>query len=279
MNIAFFFSVLFFFIYYLVFLYQRIKFKKKILPSNTDSSDKIANYIKALQNYSSKIGFITKEVEGLMSVGYTLTNSYLITLLVFNVLLIALSYIINSLSLNWYAYLGVIPFSYYLTKLLISWMVKKAIKDAEAECANILTLLSLPLHSGVSIVNTIELVCDDIFGIDKVAGQRFRKLNNRIKIIGIEKALIEFSSLWDEKTLGRTFVGLSSFISSGGSVSSFVDGEIDRISHDKQSRVEENVAKISAKLTLPMVIFIMFPSLTFMLAPAVANALKVFHSF
>ncbi|ELP1877321.1 type II secretion system F family protein [Vibrio vulnificus] len=137
----------------------------------------------------------------------------------------------------------------------------------------LLDLMNVCVHTGMTIEATLEYLAKELQTVDKYLAFTVNVTVQKSKVIGIEKALEEFYEMVpssEAQSFVMTLVQSLKFGSSVGQVLGTLATDIRQIS---MMELEEKIGKLGAKMSIPMIIFIMVPIIILIVAPGIMRML------
>ncbi|WCE32561.1 type II secretion system F family protein [Vibrio sp. SCSIO 43137] len=133
----------------------------------------------------------------------------------------------------------------------------------------LLDLMNVCINSGMTIDASLSFLAKEISIIDRDLAYVIKKTVDRIEVVGIHKALDQFHEMLptpEAKSFVMTIQNNAKFGSSIGPILFTLANDIREIN---MLEVEEKVGKMSAKMSIPMIVFIMIPIVVLIVAPGV----------
>ncbi|HAS6173052.1 TPA: type II secretion system F family protein [Vibrio vulnificus] len=137
----------------------------------------------------------------------------------------------------------------------------------------LLDLMNVCVHTGMTIEATLEYLAKELQTVDKYLAFTVNVTVQRSKVIGIEKALEEFYEMVpssEAQSFVMTLVQSLKFGSSVGQVLGTLATDIRQIN---MMELEEKIGKLGAKMSIPMIVFIMVPIIILIIAPGIMRML------
>ncbi|HAS6320254.1 TPA: type II secretion system F family protein [Vibrio vulnificus] len=137
----------------------------------------------------------------------------------------------------------------------------------------LLDLMNVCVHTGMTIEATLEYLAKELQTVDKYLAFTVNVTVQRSKVIGIEKALGEFYEMVpssEAQSFVMTLVQSLQFGSSVGQVLGTLATDIRQIN---MMELEEKIGKLGAKMSIPMIVFIMVPIIILIIAPGIMRML------
>ncbi|MHC6529217.1 MULTISPECIES: type II secretion system F family protein [unclassified Vibrio] len=171
----------------------------------------------------------------------------------------------------------------YLMGALIAFIVlpdtyvasrgKANIKRISARLPFLLDLMNVCVHTGMTIESSLDYLSKELQTVDRNLAYVVRVTVERARLVGIEKALEEFYELVptsESQSFVMTLVQSLQFGSSIGPVLATLATDIREIN---MMELEEKIGKMGAKMSIPLIAFIMVPIVVLIAAPGIMRML------
>ncbi|EOB6678948.1 type II secretion system F family protein [Vibrio vulnificus] len=157
--------------------------------------------------------------------------------------------------------------------LYISSRTNTITRHVSSRLPFLLDLMNVCVHTGMTIEATLEYLAKELQTVDKYLAFTVNVTVQRSKVIGIEKSLEEFYEMVpssEAQSFVMTLVQSLKFGSSVGQVLGTLATDIRQIN---MMELEEKIGKLGAKMSIPMIIFIMVPIIILIIAPGIMRML------
>ncbi|HAS6360335.1 TPA: type II secretion system F family protein [Vibrio vulnificus] len=157
--------------------------------------------------------------------------------------------------------------------LYLSSRTNRITRHISSRLPFLLDLMNVCVHTGMTIEATLEYLAKELQTVDKYLAFTVNVTVQRSKVIGIEKALEEFYEMVpssEAQSFVMTLVQSLKFGSSVGQVLGTLATDIRQIN---MMELEEKIGKLGAKMSIPMIIFIMVPIIILIVAPGIMRML------
>ncbi|PNM65684.1 type II secretion system F family protein [Vibrio vulnificus] len=157
--------------------------------------------------------------------------------------------------------------------LYLSSMTNSITRHVSSRLPFLLDLMNVCVHTGMTIEATLEYLAKELQTVDKYLAFTVNVTVQRSKVIGIEKALEEFYEMVpssEAQSFVMTLVQSLQFGSSVGQVLGTLATDIRQIN---MMELEEKIGKLGAKMSIPMIVFIMVPIIILIIAPGIMRML------
>ncbi|WP_447834711.1 type II secretion system F family protein [Aeromonas veronii] len=236
----------------------------------------LSDFVYMVVNMLYQISLVKSSHDKLLSVGITVKNArnYIIMTSMY-------SFVISSLVLGWLTKNGFLSFflslliAFFIVHFLCRARILKIKRKREDVSVMMLTILKMCIGSGASIDNALEVCANKVRDVEPSTSYFIELYISQKNNIGYQKATKQLTDNWSCSAVHKVFDSIPMFVRDGGDLYSFIGSEIERFLEKRAHKTEEKVAKLSSKMTIPMILFIMFPSFALMVGPAVALSIGV----
>lgn len=137
----------------------------------------------------------------------------------------------------------------------------------------LIDLLAVCVQTGMTIEAAMTYLSKEITSFDKDLGVILNKTNDRTKIIGLEQALDELYIRVPSNEMRSFVMTINQSLQYGTSIYHVLTTLSADIREVQILGIEESIGKLSAKMSIPLILFIMFPIVIIVAAPGVLRAL------
>ena len=130
-------------------------------------------------------------------------------------------------------------------------------------------LLAVCVQTGMTIEASMSYLSKEMMSFDKDLGHMLNKTNDRIQIIGIEQALVELHTRVPTNEMRSFVMTLNQSLQYGTSIYSVLTTLSSEIREVQMLGLEEKIGQLSAKMSIPLILFIMFPIVILITAPGI----------
>lgn len=161
----------------------------------------------------------------------------------------------------------------YFEKKLIS-KKNKIIDKFDNLIPYLLDLMSVCVKTGMTLESTLGFLAKEIYLLDKDTAYLLERTYLRSQIVGVEEALAELYESVPTSSVQSLTYTVEQSIKYGSSISELLSSKADEIRRIQVLTIEEKVGKLSAKMSLPLIIFIMFPIVILIAAPGIMRMMQ-----
>lgn len=130
-------------------------------------------------------------------------------------------------------------------------------------------LLAVCVQTGMTIEASMAYLSKEMASFDKDLGHMLNRTNDRIQIIGIEQALAELYERVPTNEMRSFVMTLNQSLQYGTSIYTVLTTLSSEIREVQMLGLEEKIGKLSAKMSVPLILFIMFPVVILIAAPGI----------
>ena len=135
-------------------------------------------------------------------------------------------------------------------------------------------LLAVCVQTGMTIEASMSYLGKEMMSFDKDLGHMLNKTNDRIKIVGIEQALAELHIRVPTNEMRSFVMTLNQSLQYGTSIYTVLTTLSSEIREVQMLGLEEKIGKLSAKMSVPLILFIMFPIVILIAAPGIMRMMN-----
>ncbi|MGF1798873.1 type II secretion system F family protein, partial [Photobacterium swingsii] len=156
----------------------------------------------------------------------------------------------------------------------ISMRGKKITKKISGRLPFLLDLMNVCVHTGMTIESSLDYLSKEISTVDENLGYVVFKTVERSKVVGIEKAIDEFHQLVPTSEAQSFAMTLKQSLQYGSSVGPVLSSLASDIREINIMELEEKIGKLGAKMSIPLIVFIMIPIVVLIAAPGVLRMIS-----
>ncbi|GKW04290.1 type II secretion system F family protein [Pectobacterium carotovorum] len=158
--------------------------------------------------------------------------------------------------------------------MLIGSMVKTKVKRILDALPYFVDLTAVCVQAGMTVESAIKFVSERSGDLDENLSSLMRHLIKRAEVSGLEEALLELYRAMDMTEMRMFCSALQQSVHYG---TSLYEGLIDLSKDIRDLQLlesEEKIGSLSAKMSVPLIIFIMFPITILIAAPGILRIMK-----
>ncbi|MCG9658682.1 Bacterial type II secretion system protein F domain protein [Vibrio mediterranei] len=133
----------------------------------------------------------------------------------------------------------------------------------------VLDIMSVCVQTGMTIEASFDYLHKELAAFDSDLSYQIKKTSDSGKIHGIEKALSDLNNRLPAPEVQSFVLTIIQNLQYGTSVANILSDLAEDMRRIQLLKVEEKVGKLSAKMSVPLILLIMFPIVILILAPGV----------
>lgn len=133
----------------------------------------------------------------------------------------------------------------------------------------LLDLMAICVQTGMTLEATIKYLSIELRAFDKELALLLAKVDDRAKIVSLERALDELYEKLPTPEIRSFVMTLKQSLQYGSSIYQVLTTLATDIRDVNMLAAEERIGKLAAKMSMPLIVFIMMPIVVIILAPAV----------
>ncbi len=152
---------------------------------------------------------------------------------------------------------------------LLQMRRKMLISRTSAQLPYLLDMMSVCVQTGMTIEAALVYLGKELAEFDSDLCYQIKRTSDSAKIHGLEKALNDLSERIPTPPVRSFVLTIIQNLQYGTSVASVLSDLAEDMRKVQILTVEEKVGKLSAKVSVPLILFIMFPIVILILAPSI----------
>ncbi|MDO6542901.1 type II secretion system F family protein [Photobacterium sanguinicancri] len=156
----------------------------------------------------------------------------------------------------------------------ISMRGKKITKRISGRLPFLLDLMNVCVHTGMTIESSLDYLSREISTVDENLGYVVYKTVERSKVVGIEKAIDEFHQMVPTSEAQSFAMTLKQSLQYGSSIGPVLSSLASDIREINIMDLEEKIGKLGAKMSIPLIVFIMIPIVVLIAAPGILRMIS-----
>lgn len=146
---------------------------------------------------------------------------------------------------------------------------KKRIRRVSSQLPYVIDLMAVCVQTGMTIEATIDYLGEELKSFDKDLAFIMRRVSSIAKVSSMQKAFDELLVHFPTRQMRSFVYTLSQSMQYGSSIFDVLTSLSANIREIEMLELEEKVGSLSAKMSVPLVLFIMFPIVILISAPSV----------
>ncbi len=137
----------------------------------------------------------------------------------------------------------------------------------------LLDLLAVCVQTGLTLEASLAYLAKELRSFDKDLGRVVGQLSERSNFVGLDKALEELYEKFPSNEMRSFVMTLRQSLKYGSSIYDILVRLSSDIRQVSMLTMEEKIGKLSAKMSVPLILFIMFPIVILIVAPGIMRML------
>ncbi|HDM8072453.1 TPA: type II secretion system F family protein, partial [Vibrio harveyi] len=156
-----------------------------------------------------------------------------------------------------------------LPDTLLQMRRKMLIFKTSSQLPYLLDIMSVCVQTGMTIEAALVYLGKELAEFDSDLCYQIKRTSDSAKIYGLEKALNDLSDRIPTPPIRSFVLTIIQNLQYGTSVAQVLSDLAEDMRKVQILTVEEKVGKLSAKMSVPLILFIMFPIVILILAPGI----------
>ncbi|MEZ8023744.1 MULTISPECIES: type II secretion system F family protein [Vibrio] len=137
----------------------------------------------------------------------------------------------------------------------------------------LLDLMAICIQTGMTLESAMSYLSHEMEGFDKDLSYQLNKINERTKIVTLDIALDEFYNRIPTPEVRSFIMTLKQSLKYGSSIFDVLTTLASDIREVNMLGVEEKIGKLAAKMSIPLILFIMMPIVILITAPGIMRVM------
>lgn len=151
----------------------------------------------------------------------------------------------------------------------------KTLRDKlSSQLPYLLDLLAMCVHTGMTIESSMAYLAKEMRGFDKDLAHMVSRTNDRARIVGLSVALDELYIKVPTNEMRSFVMTLKQSLHYGSSIYGILNTLAEDIRNLRLLSLEEKVGKLAAKMSVPLILFIMIPVVILIAAPGIMRMMS-----
>lgn len=146
---------------------------------------------------------------------------------------------------------------------------KRLIRRISDQMPFLIDLLAICVKTGMTIEQAMKYLEDEIKGFDMELSRLLARSNIRFRLIGYEKAFVEMYVQVPSPEMQSFIMTLTQSMRYGTSIYDSLVALSGDIREIKTLAIEEKIGALSAKMSIPLIVFILIPVIILITAPGI----------
>ncbi|MET2948390.1 type II secretion system F family protein [Vibrio owensii] len=151
--------------------------------------------------------------------------------------------------------------------LLLEMRKRMLVRRVSKNLPYVLDIMSVCVQTGMTVEASLAYLAQELKIFDKDLCYQINKTSEAGKVHGIEKALHDLSVRLPAPEINSFVLTIIQNLHYGASVANVLSDLAEDMRRIQLLEIEEKMGKLSAKMSVPLILLIMFPIVIFILAP------------
>lgn len=147
--------------------------------------------------------------------------------------------------------------------------IKSRIQRVSNQMPYLIDLMAVCVQTGMTIEASLTYLAKEMEGFDKDLMLVLNKMNERSRVVGLEAGLEEMYQQVPSNEMRSFVMTLTQSMHHGSSIYSVLTTLASDIREVQMLELEERIGKLAAKMSVPLIVFIMIPIVILIAAPGV----------
>ncbi|CAH0529686.1 type II secretion system F family protein [Vibrio hippocampi] len=153
--------------------------------------------------------------------------------------------------------------------LILNTRRRSLVRKVTSQLPYLLDMMAVCVQTGMTIEASLAYLADELEVFDQDLCYQIKRISDSAKIKGLEKALNDFGERVPTPPIRSFVLTVVQNLQYGTSISQVLTDLSEDLRKVQILTVEEKVGKLSAKMSVPLIILIMFPIVILILAPGI----------
>ncbi|MCL1145364.1 type II secretion system F family protein [Shewanella marinintestina] len=150
---------------------------------------------------------------------------------------------------------------------ILAMRKKMLVKKTSRQLPYMLDMMSVCVQTGMTVEAALAYLAEELRAFDKDLCFHIKKTADTSRVTGLEKALLELSERIPTSEVRSFSLTLIQNIQYGTSIANVLADLAEDMRQMQVLSMEESIGKLAAKMSVPLILFIMFPIVVLILAP------------
>ncbi len=151
---------------------------------------------------------------------------------------------------------------------------QRRIRKISAQMPYTIDLMAVCIQTGLTIETSIAYLGEELKTFDRDLAFILRQLDARARVVGMSQALEELLDQYPSQEMRSFVYTLSQSLQYGSSIFDVLSTLSANIREVQMLELEERVGKLSAKMSVPLILFVMFPIVILITAPGILRLMS-----
>ncbi|MEZ9666855.1 type II secretion system F family protein [Vibrio breoganii] len=148
---------------------------------------------------------------------------------------------------------------------------KRLIEKNSRQLPYMIDMMAVCVQTGMTLEGAFRYLSDELKSFDKDLCYQIRKTSDAAEVKGMEAALVDLTKRVPTPQVRSFALTLTQNIQYGTSVGPVLSDLAEDFRNEQILVMEEKIGKLAAKMSAPLILFIMFPIVILILAPGITR--------
>ncbi|MTI15562.1 type II secretion system F family protein [Sansalvadorimonas verongulae] len=161
-----------------------------------------------------------------------------------------------------------------IPEILLRSLSRRRVDKISAQLPYILDLMSVCMQSGMTIEASTAYLGEELKTFDRDLAYIMSRLDSVARLYSMKQALQELAEDVPSQQMNGFVYTLTQSLRYGSSIADVLGTQAAHIRQISMLTMEEEIGKLSSKMSLPMIAFIMLPAVILMVAPGIMRLMS-----
>ena len=158
--------------------------------------------------------------------------------------------------------------------ILLKYLRKRYTAYVRKKLPVVLELMASCVHTGMTLEATIHYLGQELESYDGIIARLLQQISYFSKLNGLQPALAELENQFADQEIQSFSYTLRQSLQYGSSLGQILNSQAVHLRELDLLELEERAAKLSAKISLPLIMFIMFPLIVLITIPEIKKVIN-----
>jgi len=156
-----------------------------------------------------------------------------------------------------------------LPDMLLATRAKNRQRRITRQMPYLIDLMAICVHTGMTIEASMKYLAIEMLGFDKEMAKLLDMVNHRARIVGMERSLEELYQKIPSSEMQSFVMTLTQSMQHGSSIYTMLTTLASDMREVQMLELVEQIGKLAAKMSIPLIVFILMPIVFVIAAPGV----------
>ncbi|ULN64286.1 type II secretion system F family protein [Vibrio gigantis] len=161
-----------------------------------------------------------------------------------------------------------------LPDMVLAQLTKRRHQKLVSQLPYLIDLTAICVQSGMTIEASMKYLAQEMQGFDRDLAYLLNKTNHRARVVGMEEALEELYQQVPSSEMRSFVMTLTQSMQHGSSIYRMLTVLASDVREVQMLELEEKIGKLAAKMSIPLIVFILIPIVFVIAAPGVMRLMQ-----